>query len=135
MPRSETPSGGAAAEELSSLPFKPIIGGPLTAAIQAQAVAARAIVDFVRAVGLKEVNGRIEGLEVSFAYRDRDGRFRRVKVPILTVIPIPFIVVDPVEIAVGARRRGEKAAAEEPACGFLYDGASFRLVGDTGAKA
>jgi hypothetical protein len=140
MSRSGKSSAGAAAGQLSNLPFKNIIGGPLTAAVQAQAVAARAIVDFVRAAGLKEVNGRIEGLDVRFAYRDGGGKSRRVRVPILTVIPIPFIVIDTADIDFNARRSrpdrtGGKATAEEPVGGFLYEGASFSLVGDPRAKA
>lgn len=133
MPRSETSSAGAAAAGLSSLPFRNIIGGPLTAAVEAQAVAARAIVDFARTAGLKQVEGRIEGLEVRFAYRDKAGKARRIRVPILTVIPIPFIVVDTVDIdfKAGRSRRDrveDKAAAEQSVGGFHYDGASFSLV-------
>ena len=43
---------------LTSLPFGNIIGGPMKAAIEAQAIAARATVDFIREVGFTPaVNG------------------------------------------------------------------------------
>jgi hypothetical protein len=99
----DTSAGNVALGQLSALPFKNIIGGPLTAAIEAQALAAKTTVDFIRAVGLQEVNGRFEAVNIQFTYQDSAGLFRRLTVPLLTVIPIPFIVIDTVDISFKAR--------------------------------
>jgi len=44
--------------QLQSLPFKNIIGGPLTAAIEAQALAAETTVRFIERIGFDIVNGQ-----------------------------------------------------------------------------
>lgn len=99
----DTSAGNVALGQLSALPFKNIIGGPLTASIEAQALAAKTTVDFIRAVGLQEINGKLEAINVEFTFQDGAGTFRRVRVPILTIIPIPFIVIDTVDIQFKAR--------------------------------
>lgn len=99
----DTSAGNVALGQLSALPFKNIIGGPLTAAIEAQALAAKTTVDFIQAVGLQQVNGKYEATNIQFTYQDSTGLFRRLTVPLLTVIPIPFIVIDTVDIAFKAR--------------------------------
>lgn len=99
----DTSAGNVALGQLSALPFKNIIGGPLTASIEAQALAAKTTVDFIRAVGMQEVNGKLEAINVEFTFQDGTGSFRRLRVPILTVIPIPFIVIDTVDIQFKAR--------------------------------
>lgn len=99
----DTSAGNVALGQLSALPFKNIIGGPLTASIEAQALAAKTTVDFIRAVGMQEVNGKLEAINVEFSFQDGTGAFRRLRVPILTVIPIPFIVIDTVDIEFKAR--------------------------------
>ena len=40
-----------AVEELRQIPFSSLIGGPLTAAIEAQALAARSSIEFIQKVG------------------------------------------------------------------------------------
>ena len=99
----DTSAGNVALGQLSQLPFKNIIGGPLTAAIEAQALAAKTTVDFIRAVGMQEVDGKLEAINVEFTFQDGTGAFRRLRVPILTVIPIPFIVIETVDIEFKAR--------------------------------
>ena len=42
---------------LRSLPFGRIIGGPMTAAIEAQALAARSTIDFIKSVGFIPPSG------------------------------------------------------------------------------
>lgn len=109
----DTSAGNVALGQLSSLPFKNIIGGPLTASIEAQALAAKTTVDFIRAVGLQEVNGKLEAINVEFSYKDGTGAFSRLRVPILTVIPIPFIVIETVDIQFKARIAASAQQASE----------------------
>ena len=42
---------GYAVETISSLPFGTLIGAPLTAAVEAQAQAAKSTIDFIQEVG------------------------------------------------------------------------------------
>jgi hypothetical protein len=119
----DTSAGNVALGQLSALPFKNIIGGPLTASIEAQALAAKTTVDFIRAVGMQEVNGKLEAINVEFSFQDGTGAFRRLRVPILTVIPIPFIVIDTVDIefkariAASAQQSSEESSSSEAKIG------------------
>lgn len=119
----DTTAGDVALGQLSALPFKNIIGGPLTASIEAQALAAKTTVEFIRAVGMQEVNGKLEAINVEFSYQDGTGAFRRLRVPILTVIPIPFIVIDTVDIdfkariAASAQQSSEESSSSEAKIG------------------
>jgi hypothetical protein len=73
--------------ELASLPLGSMIAGPLTAAIQAQALAANSTVDFIQQVGLdKNLNVR----NVTFNYKTA-GQGAVLQAPLLSIIPIPFI--------------------------------------------
>lgn len=96
-------AGGQALNQLNNLPFDNIIGGPLNAAIRAQAQAAETTVDFIQSVGMREVNGQKEAINVQFAYQDSAGTTRRITVPILAIVPIPFIVIDNVAISFKAK--------------------------------
>ena len=93
-------AGDQALNQLNNLPFDNIIGGPLNAAINAQAQAAETTVDFIQRVGMKDINGEKEAINVQFVYEDSSGQSRRITVPILAIVPIPFIVIDAVNIAV-----------------------------------
>ncbi len=106
-------------EELSAINFESVIGGPLTAVIRAQTQAALASADFIRSVGFKSVdpNDPAKGIEpvmVTFAYkRDvtkiEDGEEvttptkHELTVPILTMLPIPFIRVEEATIDFNAK--------------------------------
>lgn len=100
----DTSASSIALGQLSALPFGNIIGGPLNAAIEAQAKAAQTTVDFIQSVGFDEnSNGQLSARTLEFSFEDGVGTFRRVQVPLLTVIPIPFIVIDAVDIQFKAR--------------------------------
>jgi hypothetical protein len=87
----------AVVNELSAIPFGALIGGPLTAAIEAQSKAALATVDFLRSVGFDE-NGNI--LNVVFKYRagTEEDDIQELQVPLLTIVPIPFLRIDNMDI-------------------------------------
>lgn len=87
----------AVVNELSAIPFGALIGGPMTAAIEAQSKAALASVDFIRAVGFDE-DGNI--LNVVFKYKagTEDDDVQELQVPLLTIVPIPFLRIDNMDI-------------------------------------
>ena len=107
---------------LIHLPFYNIIGGPLEAAIKAQAMSANTTVDFIKAVGFKPVtkNGQIDAdlddsdiigdknseigdvRYVKFSYKKQnlDGTFAagHLEIPILSIVPIPMLRIEEMTI-------------------------------------
>ncbi len=104
---------------LTQLPFGNIIGGPMKAAIEAQALAAKSTIDFIQTVGFKKQSGdqlfpvmnnnEQEGGDfgevrnITFSYKTMDSATNSEKtveltVPILTVVPIPYLRIDEMTI-------------------------------------
>ena len=111
-----------AVEELKQIPFAHLIGAPLKAAIESQALAAKTTVDFIKEVGFKApasgdpVDIALETTEdadigevrnVTFQYvkkddEDNESSFE-LTVPILTITPIPYIRIDEMTIDFSAK--------------------------------
>lgn len=100
-------------DELSTLDFSSMIGGPLNAVIKAQAQAAVTSVDFIKAVGFDK-DGKPE--MVTFSYdkpiEKKDATTGEVTivvepykltVPLLAMVPIPFIRVEETTIDFNAK--------------------------------
>lgn len=111
---------------LRSLPLEDAIGGPLNAAVRAQAFAAKTTVDFIQEVGFKKAKedgipvypmgmaianeknatdkegniGEVRNVTFSYQVQNADGETETVKlvVPILTIVPIPFLRIDDMTI-------------------------------------
>ncbi len=81
--------------ELASLDFADLIGAPLVAAVEAQAKSALATVEFIRDVGFEvDDDGNIVDVRyVDFKY-ERDGTVTSIKVPLLSIVPIPFLRIE-----------------------------------------
>lgn len=115
-------------QELSSIDFESMIGGPLVAVINAQAQAAMSTVNFIKEVGFKKTaeeedaggdTTTEEPIYVTFKYpkelspyqpaTDNDPAVAAVyetqelQVPILTILPIPFIRIDVTTIDFNAK--------------------------------
>lgn len=97
-------------QELASLDFENLIGGPLIAVVHAQAQAAMATVNFIKQVGFKPASGTQSSSEqttgepatVSFSYKKMvpkaDGSGEEEKnvsltVPFLAMLPVPYLRV------------------------------------------
>lgn len=111
----------AIGDELASLDFENMIGGPLNAVIKAQAKAAVTSVDFIKAVGFStDDEGNVtEPTMVTFSYSkpvettttNEDGSTTtttevkpfNLTVPFLTMLPIPFIRVEETTIDFNAK--------------------------------
>ncbi|MGY1582048.1 DUF2589 domain-containing protein [Streptomyces sp. MN13] len=105
-----------AVEELRQIPFDILIGSPLKAAIEAQGLAAKTTIDFIEKVGFippkadedpffaderkDAVGGTVRN--VTFKYTKRDEREVEreieVTVPILSIVPIPYLRIDEMTI-------------------------------------
>jgi hypothetical protein len=93
--------------EISSLDFRNIIGGPLIAVVEAQAQAALSTVNYIKSVGF-DADGKV--VNVSFRYPKEVSPYRpgnegqaptpavyqqmELQVPILTMLPIPYIRIE-----------------------------------------
>jgi len=119
---------------LSSLPFGNIIGGPLKAAIEAQGMAAHATVDFIQSVGFNpkprvkkpgplrrwDYNpvtvdatpdmGSVRNVTFSYKSTNEEGEEVNVEltVPLLTIIPIPFLRIEEMTINFTAKVTEER---------------------------
>jgi len=90
---------GDAAKIVSSsmqeLPLQKIIGEPLSACVKAQAEAAATSYNYIRQLGFDE-NG--ETVTVSFSFVS-ENRKVEIQVPLITLVPLPFIQIDTVDIS------------------------------------
>jgi len=98
MPIDSTPSQ-VATSALQAIPFGSIIGGPLKACIEAQAMAAQTSWKFIQEVGLNTnpETGQKEAINVSFMFM-QNGHLTRLNVPLLTIVPIPYIAIQNIDI-------------------------------------
>ena len=99
MDVSNTPSQ-VATTALTAIPFSNIIGAPLNACITAQAQAAEKTWEFINNVGLQEKdgNGVKEAVNVSFTF-NQNGSYTKLNIPLLTIVPIPYIAIQNIDIA------------------------------------
>lgn len=97
--------------ELQALPLEYMLGSPMTAVIKAQALAAQTTVAFIEKVGLEEdtTTGElsVRAAEFSFTQPVPDPanpgavieRDAKLKVPLLSLAPIPFIRVSDLNVS------------------------------------
>ncbi|MCF0166134.1 MAG: DUF2589 domain-containing protein [Bacteroidales bacterium] len=95
---------------LSAIPFHDLIGGPLNACIQAQSQAAMSTVSFIQSVGLTTTvddkgNEKYDAVYVHFSFIQA-GKKLNISVPLLTIVPIPYIAISTIDIAFKATVTG-----------------------------
>jgi len=93
---------------LGSVPFGYVIGSPMTAAVEAQALAAQSSIEFIRQVGFDggaQNDGTFGNVRnVTFQYETADDdsvsgtRTVSLTVPLLTIVPIPYLRIDDMTI-------------------------------------
>ena len=95
-------SKNSANSVISSIPFGNLIGGPLSACITAQADAAKTAFDYIRLASMKQDSDlgedALEPETVSFTFQV-DGQKRILVVPLLTLLPVPFISIEHVDLS------------------------------------
>ena len=120
--------GNRSINTLSKLPFEKIIGGPLVAAVKAQAMSASTTVEFIKAVGFTPPKnktdedvavpiiapskdeqdfevGDVRYVTFQYGKRNSDGTSAegKIKVPILTILPIPMLRIEEMTIDFGVK--------------------------------
>lgn len=129
MPIDTTPST-VATNALQAIPFSTLIGGPLDAAIQAQAMAAKTSWEFIQQVGLNPVpnSDQMEARNVTFFY-NKNGQMTKLIVPLLTIVPIPYIAIDNIQIDFKANISASSSSVSETS-----DSSSFSAGGSAKAS-
>lgn len=103
-----------ATNALQAIPFSSMIGGPLKACIEAQAMAAKTTWDFIQEVGLNENPETHEKTAVNVAFSFiQGGRMVQLNVPLLTIVPIPYIAVQSVDISFKANISASSSSVSE----------------------
>ncbi len=110
-----------AVQELRQIPFEQLIGGPMKAAIEAQALASQSTIEFIQKVGFKGGLERDDMMfedpaqdadagelrNVKFSYEKRDEADAlsafELKVPLLAIVPIPYLRIDEMTIDFSAK--------------------------------
>lgn len=111
-----------ATSALQAIPFGSIIGGPLKACIEAQAMAAQTSWKFIQEVGLNTnpETGEKEAVNVSFQFL-QNGRMAQLNVPLLTIVPIPYIAIHNIDINFKANISASSSSVSETSSSSTVD--------------
>lgn len=92
---------------LQGLPFENLIGGPLNACIKAQNDAAKTSINFIDEVCLNKdkETGEKSAVYVSFSFI-QNGRKVVINVPMIAIVPIPYIAINSIDISFKATVNG-----------------------------
>lgn len=97
---------------MRSLSFSQLIGSPMVAIIQAEAMAARATADFIESVGFVKDGskgddgyGKLRTVTFTYSKQDVNGeeRTEEVELPLLSLVPIPLLQVKDAQLAFNAK--------------------------------
>lgn len=103
-----------ATSAMQAIPFNSMIGGPLKACIEAQAMAAQTSWEFIQNVGLNTdpKTGEKKAVNVSFSF-NQGGRMVQLNVPLLTIVPIPYIAIHTIDINFKANINASSSSVKE----------------------
>lgn len=112
--------------ELANINFASMIGGPLSAVIKAQAMSAETTVNFIKTVGFDKDD---QAKNITFKYKKdvelpggkREDLDCELSVPMLTMLPIPFIRVDETNIEFNAKIVGTETYEHSSQNDFKLD--------------
>lgn len=109
----KTPSQ-VATSALQAIPFGSIIGGPLKACVEAQALAAKTTWEFIQNVGINvdPETGEKKAINVSFSFL-QGGRLVQLNIPLLTIVPIPYIAIHEININFKANINASSTSSSE----------------------
>ncbi|MCW4123601.1 DUF2589 domain-containing protein [Segatella copri] len=118
----DTTPSQVATSALQAIPFGSIIGGPLKACIEAQAMAAQTSWQFIQEVGLNTdpKTGQKEAVNVSFQFM-QNGRLVQLNVPLLTIVPIPYIAIHDIDINFKANISASSSSVSEQSSSSALD--------------
>lgn len=134
-----------AVEQIASLPFGHLIGAPMTAAIEAQAAAAKATVDFISEVGFVPSDpdddplfpttgpagdmGEVRMITFTYESAGDASSSASLTVPLLTVVPIPYLGIDQLTIDFVAKISEAVTAQRKNASSSVVRGSANAKIG------
>ena len=86
------------AEALGKVPFGKLVGGMLEACVSAQADASDAAWRYTKEVLFEDDPSETEATTVTFTYADGEGTVRSLTVPLISIVPVPYLKLDKVNI-------------------------------------
>lgn len=91
-------------QELASLDFANLIGGPLNAIVDAQARSAIATAQFIQQVGFDK-SGDVRNTTFRYSRANEDGKQEefQLTVPFIAMLPIPYVQIDTGEVEFNAK--------------------------------
>ena len=118
----DTTPSQVATSALQAIPFGSMIGGPLKACIEAQAMAAQTSWQFIQEVGLNTDpnTGQKEAVNVSFQFM-QNGHMVQLNVPLLTIVPIPYIAIHDIDINFKANISASSSSVSEQSSSSALD--------------
>jgi len=132
-------------DELGNIPYSKIIGGPLNAAVEANAEASQTAADFIQDVGFTDGDGtgpfddEREPVYVTFHYtketRADEGGFSEekfeMKVPLLLLLHIPYFEVETVTVDFNVKLNSveKKSTEQDIGVGGGFAGGGFFVRG------
>jgi Protein of unknown function (DUF2589) len=119
----DTTPSSVATSALQAIPFSSLIGGPLNACIEAQALAAKTTWTFIQQVGLDEdpQTKQRKAINVVFQYQ-RGNEMANLVVPLLTIVPIPYIAIDTIDINFKANISASSSSVNEESSETTFGG-------------
>lgn len=126
----DTTPSQVATSALQAIPFGSIIGGPLKACIEAQAMAAQTSWQFIQEVGLNTDpnTGQKEAVNVSFQFM-QNGHIVQLNVPLLTIVPIPYIAIHDIDINFKANISASSSSVSEQSSSSALDVGAEASIG------
>lgn len=126
----DTTPSQVATNALQAIPFGSMIGGPLNACIEAQAMAAQTSWQFIQEVGLNTNpdTGQKEAVNVSFQFV-QNGRVVQLNVPLLTIVPIPYIAIHDIDINFKANISASSSSVSEQSSSSALDVGAEASIG------
>lgn len=126
----DTTPSQVATSALHAIPFGSMIGGPLNACIEAQAMAAQTSWQFIQEVGLNTNpdTGQKEAVNVSFQFV-QNGRVVQLNVPLLTIVPIPYIAIHDIDINFKANISASSSSVNEQSSSSALDAGAEASIG------
>lgn len=112
-------------QEFKGLPMESLIGAPLTAACESNLQLAKATAEFIETVGFeKDKDGNSQIRTANFAYNAQNEKGEQQKVnidvPLLSVVQIPSLKVDLVDITFDMEIKTSEESKEEKTTNAKY---------------
>lgn len=80
------------------LPLETLVGDPLVSCVKAQTEAAMATRKYIRSLSKPDSTDAVQEIEsISFIFK-KEGKLYKLSVPLLTIVPIPYMHIDSVSL-------------------------------------